>query len=724
MASISSVSFDATVRHQVFLERLKAGQAADITPYLQDIDRFIRLKLSKGELTGYARAKLVTLLDGIDKMIAGELARFQTGFIKNLNELAVSESIFEGKALNKATNDLFEPVVPSPAQVRAAVFSSPLSVRGAQGGLLMEPFIKGWSDAQKAALVGTIRQGAFEGQTNAQIVKAIRGTQAAGFANGILAMNKRQTEAMVRTAIQATSGFARQATLMENADLVKSYQWVSTLDNKTSEICQALSNRTWKVGEGPTPPAHINCRSTIVPVLNEKFNFLKDGATQSSQFGPVDANESFFSWLKKQPAPFQDATIGPVYGKLLRDGGLSAERFAKLRLSKNFKPLTLAEMQKLEPLAFKKAGIGINPATGRPISAVSGAGNAKPPVATKAAKFTTFNGPDAPVVQNAWMSNWRKKGTFNTPRLATLAEKIDDPGKLLHKNKGAYYWNKNINMYGSMSPLKAANRATMRHEWGHYLDDMLGRFAANTEHFLHNALNKFRGATNAGLYREYISSWKVAQDAMAKDWELLRKFAKSKAIKTTIKDEITGLPKEITKWQTGDYWTKRKLHWMKISHKDFDSLPLSESRKLLKKSNHIIARIWRQIKTNGGSTSVLDDVMFAEAMKADDISILFTDRGLHLKSLFGNGDFAHFSDLIGAITREEIGGWGWGAGHGTKYYATRGLSGQGTEAFANLTALEIERVSNPLIDELIRILVPNYSRWYDDLIDMLNKAMK
>ena len=42
MAAISAESFDATVRHQVFLERLKAGLAKDITPFLKAIDRDIR----------------------------------------------------------------------------------------------------------------------------------------------------------------------------------------------------------------------------------------------------------------------------------------------------------------------------------------------------------------------------------------------------------------------------------------------------------------------------------------------------------------------------------------------------------------------------------------------------------------------------------------------------------------------------------------------------------
>jgi hypothetical protein len=35
-----------------------------------------------------------------------------------------------------------------------------------------------------------------------------------------------------------------------------------------------------------------------------------------------------------------------------------------MKLDKNFKPLNLAGMQKLEPLAFERAGITLNPDTG------------------------------------------------------------------------------------------------------------------------------------------------------------------------------------------------------------------------------------------------------------------------------------------------------------------------------------------------------------------------
>jgi hypothetical protein len=93
-----------------------------------------------------------------------------------------------------------------------------------------------------------------------------------------------------------------------------------------------------------------------------KFSKLfSQGATQSSKGsdGPkqVSADLTYYEWLKSQSKAFQDEALGPTRAKLFRDGGLSAERFAQLQLDRQFKPITLAKLKELEPLAFERAGI-------------------------------------------------------------------------------------------------------------------------------------------------------------------------------------------------------------------------------------------------------------------------------------------------------------------------------------------------------------------------------
>ena len=100
----------------------------------------------------------------------------------------------------------------------------------------------------------------------------------------------------------------------------------------------------------------------VVPQLDERFDFLDEGATRSvrgasGKVSSAPAEQTYYQWLKDQPYEFQKTAIGPTRAKLLNEGGLSSERFAELQLSKNFKPLTLDEMRELEPMAFIDAGI-------------------------------------------------------------------------------------------------------------------------------------------------------------------------------------------------------------------------------------------------------------------------------------------------------------------------------------------------------------------------------
>lgn len=204
--------------------------------------------------------------------------------------------------------------------------------------------------------------GFVQGETTFKVLQRIRGTKAAGYRDGLLKVTDNDIKALVRTGLQHAAMQARQAVWDRNSDIVPSVQWVATLDNRTTIQCQSLDGHQFPRDKGPRPPIHINCRSSVVAVLDKRFAALSEDQTRSARgesgkAGQVSAKESYYSWLKKQPAAFQDSALGPTRAKLLRDGGLSADEFAKLQLDKSFQPLTLEEMRKLEPTAFEKAGI-------------------------------------------------------------------------------------------------------------------------------------------------------------------------------------------------------------------------------------------------------------------------------------------------------------------------------------------------------------------------------
>lgn len=349
--------FDSVVRNQVYLEGLKADQVNKFTTFLKRIDKDLRERLTRDDLTTFSRTRLERLLGSVDKNLNHVFTSFQSEFEKELVEIGDYEAEFETKAItNLADGDPgFEMVIPSSNQVKAAIFSTPLSVKGADGGKLLTPFIKDWSATDRKRITGIIRQGFFEGQTNFQIIQALRGTKARNFQDGALAIVARNAEAIVRTSVQHVASVSRFETWNQNQNVVQGYKWVSTLDSKTTTVCRSLDGGVYKLGEGPKPPAHIRCRSTTIAKLDSKYDFLDKGRTRSTHKGPVDAKKSYYDWLKDQPVEFQDDVLGPLRGKLFRDGGLTVERFRELQLDKRFRPLTLAELKKKEPLAFKRA---------------------------------------------------------------------------------------------------------------------------------------------------------------------------------------------------------------------------------------------------------------------------------------------------------------------------------------------------------------------------------
>ncbi|MGJ3101180.1 phage minor head protein, partial [Salmonella enterica subsp. enterica serovar Paratyphi A] len=73
------------------------------------------------------------------------------------------------------------------------------------------------------------------------------------------------------------SNEARNETYRQNDDIIEKYEWVSTLDSRTSTICRARDGMTWEIGKGPMPPAHPNCLlgDTVVSTGSPVSNIFK-----------------------------------------------------------------------------------------------------------------------------------------------------------------------------------------------------------------------------------------------------------------------------------------------------------------------------------------------------------------------------------------------------------------------------------------------------------------
>ena len=188
-------------------------------------------------------------------------------------------------------------------------------------------------------------------------VRIVGGTVDGVAVPGIMKTTKRKAGALVSTAMNAVSNDAALATFQANTDVIKQVTQVSTLDNRTSEICVAYSGQTWDVETlqpvAPStlrfnsgPPRHFNCRSRLRPVTKSFKELGVDAdeippGTRASINGQVPADITFGDWLAKKPKSFQDKLLGPTRARLWRDGKITLTQLVDMRGN----PMTLRQLE-------------------------------------------------------------------------------------------------------------------------------------------------------------------------------------------------------------------------------------------------------------------------------------------------------------------------------------------------------------------------------------------
>jgi len=351
-------------RHSVFVQRF-AGHVANLfDPYLARLRRELKLVMMDApETTQNLRVinRIVAEYKRAQISIYGDYN--EEVLLKELRDFSVSEAEWEQSSLKSViTSSSVEVTLPADAQIWAAVTNNPLVFENSQDVKLLQPFIKDWEARQVEAVGNVIRTGFITGRTNQQITNDILN-------GGILDPNTKKNvskdiKTMVRTSTNHTATLARESTLRENDDIVIGYKWISTLDGRTSTVCQSLDGTIFKFSDKKQnkikPPAHPNCRSVTSPVLDERFNFDtsadKRGSVGVGGRGQVAADTDYYTWLRNQGAQgkkgqaFVKDILGNERGDLFLKGGLTNKQFKQLTIDELFRPIPLDELRKKKSL--------------------------------------------------------------------------------------------------------------------------------------------------------------------------------------------------------------------------------------------------------------------------------------------------------------------------------------------------------------------------------------
>lgn len=354
--SANGEALDASIRHQVFIERLKGGEVRTVDTFVQErllprlLDR-IRARAAriaeKGFDTGPATTKR---LADLEAAIRDSLSASEKQLLEGLGESLVELSKAEARmALASFERSLPAPLIregvieftkPSARLLREAVYRRPFQ------GRTLRDWTSGFSAGVRQHAMTEIRTGLVLGDSIDTIARNVR-LRTGEF-------TRTQAETLVRTSVNHVTTAARDALYSENEDLIEGVRIVATLDvtsrRRTCPICGGLDGQVFPVGKGPRPPFHPNCRCTTAPQLKSlrqlgvtKNDVDLNPSQRRSVDGNVPATTTYEDTLRRARPEYQAEVLGKRGADLFRSGRLRLDEF----VDRNYRPLTVAELEKL-----------------------------------------------------------------------------------------------------------------------------------------------------------------------------------------------------------------------------------------------------------------------------------------------------------------------------------------------------------------------------------------
>ena len=170
--------------------------------------------------------------------------------------------------------------------------------------------------------------------------------------SGIQDELKRNVGTSIRTVTNKTANYAYEKQYKNTS--INRVMWISVLDHRTSPFCQAADTKVFKLNHGPRPPAHLNCRSTVIVIdkeetieqvkrdllpraavvsrsdkaLSEKGLTTRTGKKRTASRNPKRSplkgttvrNTSYETWLRSQSKLYQQKVLGVKSADKFRSG--------------------------------------------------------------------------------------------------------------------------------------------------------------------------------------------------------------------------------------------------------------------------------------------------------------------------------------------------------------------------------------------------------------------
>lgn len=300
--------------------------ARDIVSILREAFQSIASDLSSSGLTLRDRARTASLLQRIDNMLLNGYGNVRRDAERAMVDLATIESMAAHAELGALAIDAGASVADAAVIVdRIAPVLSASFVRSVAEmpieGLKLGEWWQAQSNTMRLSTRRTIQQGLVRGDPLRQIAAALYpprdSTDPAVFRRA-----RSEAQSIVRTATTAVHAHADlESYASAGTDVTGEYELLTARDARVSQICSALDGQVFRYNDPSrkVPPFHINCRTTVLPMLNYGALGL---APPTGRNAPLTIG-SFASWLGKQPMTVRSDVLGPTRAEWFSDGKMS-----------------------------------------------------------------------------------------------------------------------------------------------------------------------------------------------------------------------------------------------------------------------------------------------------------------------------------------------------------------------------------------------------------------
>jgi SPP1 gp7 family putative phage head morphogenesis protein len=313
---------DIFVRQQIFLEAVKNDEATKFNDMRTAVITVLTsLLLSSGydSFADMPRRTLNGLIAKANKRLTSKFKKIGSGIMRRMRDIMMAEITVSGDLFGRYAGRQSPVTLRQASTNRRKLWASLTNGLIPGSGTTPAQLLSTFFTSSLRDVGSTVRRAFADGLSPQDALRAIRGTAANGFKDGLINKFRNHYSAMTDTLIQHVSSFVHGVLGKLVSD---EYEWVSVIDSATTDVCRSRDGKVYKWGKGPMPPAHYRCRSTTKPYRAEE---------------PTSV-QSFFSWLSGQPASVQDELVGRAQGVAVRAGTMGASDFPRFASNRRLTP--------------------------------------------------------------------------------------------------------------------------------------------------------------------------------------------------------------------------------------------------------------------------------------------------------------------------------------------------------------------------------------------------